>query len=151
MHEGGHAKDFALTEWKGSYGVLGIIPFSSLYFEAEASGDAIGYLKFEDNRCGEKEAYKVLYPAYGTYLGGDLAQFVNIFTPISALLGLALVIPAHIVGRSKASDIELPDGQSCDPAESAPADSTKIEDKKAQPEADLESQQPADQGSDHPK
>ena len=172
LHEAGHAKDFALTKWKGSYGVLGIIPFSSLYFEAKASGDAIGYLKYEENKCGEKEAYKVLYPAYGTYIGGDLTQFVNIFTPINALFSLAFVIPGHIVGRTKASDIEIPEGRVCTEGkeEAAPADtdtvatepnssgsaligpaSTEVEDKKAQPESDLKSQQAAEQSSDHPK
>lgn len=121
LHEAGHAKDFALTESKGSYAVLGLIPFASLWFEAEATGDAVGYMKEERLSCKERDGYKVLYPAYATYIGGELTHFVSIFTPINSLAALAAVIPAHIAGRIKADQVEVDAGcdEPCNPAPQA--------------------------------
>ncbi len=41
LHEGGHAKDFARRENKGTYAAIYLIPFVALYHEAKASNDAI--------------------------------------------------------------------------------------------------------------
>lgn len=102
LHEAGHAKDFAGRNWKGSYAAFRIIPLVPLYNEAIASDDAVSYLK-EKNYCAkEVDAYKVLYPAYSTYIGGELVGL----TPVKDLVGLALVIPGHIAGRIKASNTE---------------------------------------------
>jgi hypothetical protein len=102
LHEAGHAKDTANDEHKGSYAVLRIIPFYALRDEAVASGDAISYIKDKKDLGREKRAYKTLYPAFGTYVGGQLFSYVPGVRTIGALIG---AIPGHIVGRIKASKI----------------------------------------------
>ena len=71
LHEAAHAKDFAARSWKGWYSALRLLPLVPLYQEAQATGDAIGYERFQENVEGEKHAYQILYPAYGTYVGGE--------------------------------------------------------------------------------
>ena len=106
LHEGGHAKDFADTPSKGTYAVVGILPLASLFYEAQASGDAISYVQDRGCKELEKSSYKVLYPAYTTYIAGES---ISLFAPVNTgirLLGLAALIPAHIIGRVKASHVE---------------------------------------------
>ena len=69
-----------------------IIPGVDLYQESKASKETIGYLKETHDHSTELSAYKILYPAYGTYVGGYL------FPPIGTVAG-ALV--GHVAGRSK--------------------------------------------------
>jgi hypothetical protein len=107
LHEGGHAKDLAAKEWKGSYAALSIIPLAPLWFEAEASTDALSYVEHHrtdgvaEAADWERDAYKVLYPAYGTYIGGSVVSLL----PIDPAYALIFVIPGHIVGRIKASNV----------------------------------------------
>jgi len=108
LHEGGHAKDFAGRRWRGTYAVAYLLPFFALYPEALATGDAIGYLRDQQDAEGEREAYHVLYPAYATYVGGNLASHIVKFS----WTYYAAVIPGHIVGRWKGSTVprRAPDG-----------------------------------------
>lgn len=99
LHEAAHAKDFALRRFKGTYAAGRLLPGVALYHEAVASGDAIGYLREQGALDEEIAAYKILYPAYCTYIGGEFARF----TGAGDLLIVAAVIPGHIVGRVKAS------------------------------------------------
>ena len=94
LHEAGHVTDFARRRWKGTYAFCRLIPGVDLYQEAKATGEAIGYLKTISDQPGELGAYKILYPAYGTYIGGYV--FAPIGTVVGALLG-------HVTGRSKAA------------------------------------------------
>lgn len=96
LHELGHAEDFAQRRYRGSYGLFRIIPFVDLYQEYQASHEAFHYIREEKMRDTEIEAYKVLYPAYGTYAGGYLLGYG---TMIGAVVG-------HIWGRSKAHALE---------------------------------------------
>ena len=103
LHEAGHANYFAPLESKGSYAALYALPFVSLYFEAKATGDALGYLECRHEIEAEKSAYKVLYPAYGTYIGGEFVRVLSIWTGVSELWALPVVIAGHAVGRIKAA------------------------------------------------
>ena len=102
IHEGGHAKDFAPRNWKGTYAVFYMLPLVALFPEAKATGDAIGYLRVARPAEEEKEAYKILYPAYCTYIGGEIGQW----TPVPYVIYFAAVIPGHIAGRVKASKVD---------------------------------------------
>jgi len=102
LHEGGHSKDFGTRKWKGTYAVVTAIPGVSLWSEAIATNDALGYLESEQNFAGEADAYQVLYPAYATYIAGAASPLI----PYSDLLIKAgAVIPAHVVGRWKAHEV----------------------------------------------
>ena len=102
IHEGGHAKDFAPRTWKGTYAFFYMLPLVALYPEGKATGDAIGYLRTARPAEEEKEAYKVLYPAYCTYIGGEIGQW----TPVPYVVYAAAVIPGHIAGRVKAAHVD---------------------------------------------
>jgi len=103
LHEGGHAKDFASRKYKGTYAVVTALPVLSLWPESIATNDALGYLRAEENYEGEQEAYRVLYPAYATYIAGAASPLL----PYSDLLIKAgAVIPGHIVGRWKADEVK---------------------------------------------
>lgn len=104
LHEAAHAKDSANKKYRGSYAALYMIPFVPLWHESQATGDAISYLAAEQNAAGEKEAYNILYPAYGTYVGGSAATFVSY--PWNYAVQLGAVIPGHIIGRTKSAFVE---------------------------------------------
>ena len=110
LHEGGHAKDFAEREYKGWYAASRMIPLLPLYQEALATGETVGYHREEQAPKEEKDDYRVLYPAYGTYIAGEGLNIASWFGPISYPVILAVeagvAIPGHIVGRIKASQVE---------------------------------------------
>lgn len=100
LHEAGHAKDFASRELKGAYSAAYALPFVALYHEAVATSDALSYLL--DQNCSEerKDAYNLLYPAYSTYIGGNIATFT------SPVLQYAGIIPGHIAGRVASARVD---------------------------------------------
>ncbi len=104
LHEAGHSKDFAEHEWKGSYAALYLLPGGSLAIEGNATSDALSYLEAEELYDLQAEAYRVLYPAYGTYVGSTINTLYA--GPYSGAVALGSIIPGHIIGRMKARDSE---------------------------------------------
>ncbi|HMP88945.1 MAG TPA: hypothetical protein PJ991_02025 [Kiritimatiellia bacterium] len=102
LHEGGHAKDFAGRKWKGTYAFVYMIPFVNLYHEAQATSDALGYLLAEESTELQKEGYVIMYPAYGTYVGGGFGQIVPVW---NFWLYGAAVLGGHALGRIEAGKI----------------------------------------------
>lgn len=102
LHEAGHAKDFARRKLKGTHAAIYSLPFAPLYYEARASNEALSYLKDQGEYEQQAAAYKLLYPAYGTYLGASAAR--NSSEPVATQL--AVIIPAHIVGRIAAALVD---------------------------------------------
>ena len=94
LHEAGHAYDFATRRWKGTYATTRLIPLVDLYQEYKATSEALRYLQSTEQHAEEISAYKILYPAYGTYVGA------YIFAPIGTVVG---VLIGHLTGRSKAA------------------------------------------------
>ncbi len=101
LHEGGHAKDLAGRRWKGSRAALYILPIAPLFMEARATNDALGYALDTDPKLLES-GYKMLYPAYGTYVGSEALGGVPVVGPAAGMIG---AIPGHIIGRIKASNV----------------------------------------------
>lgn len=99
LHEGGHALDFSKRKYKGTYAIMRILTGADTYQEWVATDEALHYL--QDKKMIEKEiqAYKILYPAYASYIGGAL----SIFVPIPYVTSTASVLVGHIVGRRHAS------------------------------------------------
>jgi hypothetical protein len=105
VHEGGHAKDFAERKRKGTYAFIYVIPFVNLHHEALASNDALGYLRAHESPELQREGYRLMHPAYGTYLGANTGLlFPDYALPIYA----GAVIGGHITGRFTAAGIEAP-------------------------------------------
>ena len=94
LHEAGHAYDFADFVLKGTYALLRIIPCMDLYQEWRASEEAITYLIEVEDLVIEFNAYKTLFPAYGTYVGSYLP------IPFGSIPG---ALAGHIAGRTKAA------------------------------------------------
>lgn len=93
LHEAGHSKDYVKARWKGTYmGLLRLVPFVDLWHEAVATDDAVRFLKCSRERAAELDAYKVLFPAYATYVSGYL--FLEATAP--------LVVGGHVAGRIQA-------------------------------------------------
>ncbi|XDD51615.1 hypothetical protein AB3N59_07740 [Leptospira sp. WS92.C1] len=91
LHEGGHSKDFAMRKYKSLYSLsYSMIPLiGPLYPEARASDDALRYLRSKCDKKNELLGYRTLYPAYATYVVGQVLTF-----PYS----LASSLPGHLVG-----------------------------------------------------
>lgn len=113
LHEGGHARDFARRDWPGLYAVAFGLPVTELYPEALATGEALAYLEREresrDDDAGDgpagdgdeprlAEARRILYPAYGTYVGGAAGQFVGLTIGLPVYAGA--VVAGHATGRT---------------------------------------------------
>ena len=103
VHEGGHAKDFAGRKWKGTYAFAYQIPFVNLYHEARASNDALGYLREHENYVLQREGYRIMHPAYGTYIGSNISQWVS--ADLGYLVYGAAVIGGHISGRVRGATL----------------------------------------------
>lgn len=108
LHEGAHAKDFAVKSrgFRGWYAFMRMLPLVPLWQEAEATGDAVGYT-IEEKLTGEqKDSYKVLYPAYATYIAGEGLRWMPMEAWVSYAAQLAVAVPGHITGRIKAALVE---------------------------------------------
>ncbi|HMB14907.1 MAG TPA: hypothetical protein VKN62_01225 [Pelovirga sp.] len=103
VHEGGHAKDFSGRKWKGTYAFAYQIPFVNLYHEARASNDALGYLREHENYVLQREGYRIMHPAYGTYIGSNISQWVSV--DIGYAIYGAAVIGGHITGRVRGATL----------------------------------------------
>lgn len=106
VHEGAHAKDMAERTYKGTYAALRILPIVPLFQEAKATGDAIGYDRVNCLVEDEKVDYKILYPAYGTYIAGEGVRFVGLPQWVQLAINIAAVIPGHIIGPIKAATVK---------------------------------------------
>jgi len=81
FHVAAHAKDFSRRRFPGLYSVAYTFPFVSLWHECIATNDVLAYVQARAQIDPsfvpiEREAYYVLYPAYGTYLGGAAGNLV---------------------------------------------------------------------------
>jgi hypothetical protein len=92
LHEAGHAHNSSTQPHKGTYAFLYQLAGIQLFEEYHASERAIFFFTATGDRHQEFGAYKILYPAYGTYLGSHLLPFGNI---PGAVVG-------HVWGRLKA-------------------------------------------------
>jgi hypothetical protein len=72
VHEGGHAKDFALRKHNNWYALGRFLFPVALYQEAKASDDALRYFRHKCQRANEINGYKQLSPAYATYVTGTV-------------------------------------------------------------------------------
>ncbi|MEM9365669.1 MAG: hypothetical protein AAGD07_06700 [Planctomycetota bacterium] len=91
LHELGHAKDFARREYPGTYGaVYGVWP---IHHESIASMEAMHHV-YESGEIDQiAEAQRILYPAFGTYVGGTVGQFIPQYaSPLYA----SAVIAGHL-------------------------------------------------------
>ena len=88
--------------YKGTYAAGYLLPITPLWYEAVATNDAVSYLRAEGTVEDEQAADRVLYPAYGTYVGDSVSTFVpGLGTP----LYLGGVLAGHLAGRLQATRV----------------------------------------------
>ena len=111
LHEGGHAKDFGAIEgrhWKGIYAAARAVPLAgllvALWQEADASRDALSWELATAGSAESKRAYRSLYPAYGTYLGGTAQTATSFFVDgwILYAVQYGVVVAGHVTGQTRA-------------------------------------------------
>ena len=96
LHEGGHAKDFSRRHYPGTYAAAYVlVPGAPLWHEAVATNDALSYLHEQGTAEGEREGYRLLYPAYGTYVGGTASDLIVKRGPGGMLLYGTAVLGGH--------------------------------------------------------
>lgn len=98
LHEAGHALDFSRKEMKGTYAMARILPGMNLFQETVASDEALFYLEQTKQYDDLINAYKILYPAYATYLVSYFASSTPAY--------VGAVIVGHWAGRFKAREKE---------------------------------------------
>lgn len=104
LHEGGHAKDIRSRELPGTYSAAYMLPFVALWHEEKATSDVLSYLSAEGRPVEMREAYRILYPAYGTHVAGQFNNFIP--PPFDLAVTAVCVIPGHVAGRIKATQVE---------------------------------------------
>lgn len=122
LQKGGHAKDVARRNYPGTYAFFGGLPIVGLWPEAIATGDAIAYAEHHDDVGLERESYRILFPAYGTHVGGALGRFAP---PVTLPIYAGAVVAGHAVGRVQAglvSDAEGPPSGEDEELEPLPED-----------------------------
>lgn len=97
LHELGHALDFKRRKYPGLYALTRYIPFVALYQEFMASKYAVKYLQKTNRDLDEISAYKILYPAYSTYVFGAVYDMLP--TPILINFYLPFIALGHLLGR----------------------------------------------------
>ena len=100
LHELGHVKDFRSVRYPGGYALLRMLPVVSLWQEYLASLFAVQYLRELGDHDEELAAYRLLFPAYSTYVFGALLEWF----PSSLTRGLMLPVIAggHVIGEAVA-------------------------------------------------
>jgi hypothetical protein len=103
LHEGAHAKDFSNRKHPGNYAALYVLPCVPLWHERVATNDVLSYVQCQDDEELRRQAYRILYPAYGTYAGSAAGTFVpRHATP----LYWGGVVTGHAIGRWRASHLD---------------------------------------------
>lgn len=128
LHEVGHAKDWARRKYKGTYAALYELPGAPLWYEAVASRDALQYVAATGSPADQEEAYRLLYPAYGTYVGNTVGGFLP---GVGIVPYAGAVVAGHIAGRiqgrrvaneSRAAERQQPSRDSADHRSSEPSE-----------------------------
>lgn len=114
FHEAAHAKDFSRQKYPGTYAAVYALPFAPLWHERNATNDVLAYVDVQEDPRLRREAYQILYPAYGTYAGSAMGDLVP---AVSAPLYVGGVLVGHAVGRMRADEATAPDQQSAFPAQ----------------------------------
>ena len=97
IHEMGHVLDFQRRSMPGLYALLRFVPGVALYQEYLASLYAVEHFREHGMRDEEIRAYRVLFPAYSTYLFGTL---VDLFPSAATKWVLFPVVAAgHAMGN----------------------------------------------------
>ena len=97
LAEAAYAKDVHTRRHPGAYATFCDLPLLSMWRQARATSDVLGYARVQQDWDAEKQAYHVLYPHIGSTTFGPGAHFFPVAGPFLAAGG-ALV--GHATGRT---------------------------------------------------
>lgn len=103
LHESGHAKDFSNRRHPGNHAALYLLPGVPLWHERLATNDVLSYVQYQNDPALRRQAYHILYPAYGTYVGGAAGYLVPGYSNPVYYAG---VLAGHAAGRWQAANPE---------------------------------------------
>ena len=96
-----YKRDFKRRKYPGLYALARYIPLFALYQEFIASKYAILFLRKKGFYREEISAYKILYPAYSTYIFGAIYELIP--SPIIAYFYFPFIGLGHLLGRVHSS------------------------------------------------
>ncbi len=98
LHELGHVLDFRRRSFPGLYSLIRFIPGVALYQEYLASLYAIEFLREQGDVEEELRAFRLLFPAYSTYVFGAICDFF----PSAAVKWVLFPVIAlgHVLGNA---------------------------------------------------
>ncbi|MEI8210999.1 MAG: hypothetical protein WCI02_02535 [Planctomycetota bacterium] len=102
LRHAARAKDFSRTKYQGTYAALYSLPIVPLYHESIATSDVMAYVESSGDPELQKEANNILYPSYGTHVGGAAGAIVPVITVPAYFISVA---GGHIAGRMKSKTI----------------------------------------------
>ncbi|MCP4190841.1 MAG: hypothetical protein GY768_09455 [Planctomycetaceae bacterium] len=100
MTEVAYAKDIRSRKHPGWYVVGQEFPVLGILHETYATQDALNYLAMDDDPDSRSEATRVLYPRYGSSVGGNIG---GMWSEGDAALTIAGAVVGHIAGRRSAN------------------------------------------------
>ena len=116
IKQAGHSKDYTRRTYPGTYSLAALVPVIDLWPQAIATGDVIAYAERHHATELQREEYHILYPAYGSSMGGVVGDAVaGAFLPIYA----GTVVAGHIMGRWEARQVSDERASNGEPFETA--------------------------------
>lgn len=100
LREGAHAKNAIGARYRGLYASSMYVPGSPIWVDTQSTREVIRYTQQIGDRKLEREAYLVLFPAFGSRLGSSATLFLDAGASQATQASLALV--GHAVGRTMA-------------------------------------------------
>jgi hypothetical protein len=101
LNAAAYAKDVHSRDYPGTYAAANQLPVVSMWHETVNTQDALGYLQATGTKEQQAEGINILYPHYGSEMGGAVASVVGaglLFTAGGAIAG-------HISGRTQTSQM----------------------------------------------
>jgi hypothetical protein len=109
LHEAAHAKDFTRRQYQDAYAVAYL--FLPLWHETIATEDVFDYLWNRGDSERLAEAHRILYPAYGTYVGSALGGLGGSYALPIYFAGVAAGhVNGRILARNPAAGESTPGG-----------------------------------------
>ena len=100
LREGAHAKQALDATYPGMWAASTYLPASPVWIDYPAIREVISYSKKTRQRKLEREAYLVLFPAYGARIGGSATLLLD--TTVGQATQGAFALVGHAVGRTMA-------------------------------------------------
>jgi hypothetical protein len=101
LESAAYAKDVHSREYPGTYAAVNQLPVVSMWHDTVNTKDALAYLQATGNPDQQAEGIKILYPYYGSQMGGAVASVVG----AGFLFPIGGAIVGHLSGCTQTSGL----------------------------------------------